>query len=170
MILSAIGNSANALELFGVDLEKALQDELRSAAKKAGVKLIREGGEGLWFDSYDSSEVLPLSTRLYLGFVKQDKRFAFAEYEFVGFEHAQMLRDLGQKYGSPEIKNGKYMSDRNYQWKQDGIEISLKIDWQNFRTRLSYIEPLAFAALRKEQLVISSEPSTASLPRGYSVY
>lgn len=131
LILSVIGGNTNALELFGVDLQNSQRDELRRAAKKAGVKLIREGGDGLWYDSYDSSAVLPLSQRLYLGFVKQDKRFAFAEYVFVGFGHAQILRNLGQKYGRPEITNRAYISDQKYRWNQDGIEISLYIDWNN---------------------------------------
>jgi len=44
LILSVIGGNTNALELFGVDLQNSQRDELRRAAKKAGVKLIREGG------------------------------------------------------------------------------------------------------------------------------
>ena len=85
-VMSLLSGNALALELFGVDLEKSQQNTIRSAAKKAGVTLIREGGADQWFDSYDSSSVLPLSKRLYLAFVKQDKRFAFAEYEFAGIK------------------------------------------------------------------------------------
>ena len=168
--MSLLGGSAGALELFGVDLETSQRDALRSAAKKAGVVLIRQGGNDRWFDSYDSSAVLPLSQRLYLGFVKQDKRFAFAEYEFAGFRHPQILRNLSAKYGPPKIINGKYLSDKNYRWEQDGIEIRLNIDWRNYRTRLSYIEPVAFAALKKEQLASNRKATKASPTPGYSVY
>lgn len=166
----SVSSNAIALELFGLDIEKSRQIELRNAAKQAGVKLIRESGDDIWFDSYDSSAVLPLSRRLYLGFVKQDKRFAFAEYEFVGFGHAQILRSLNQKYGPPEIINGTYISDRKYRWNLDGIEIELNIDWSNFRTRLTYIEPEAFAALKKEQSAERNKPMQQKSTTAFSMY
>ncbi|MFV2033292.1 MAG: hypothetical protein ACC663_12420 [Gammaproteobacteria bacterium] len=170
LILSFNGSSAIALELYGVDLGKSQQGELRSATENAGLKLIQQGGEDQWFDSYDSSDVLPLSRRLYLGFVKQDKRFAFAEYEFAGFDYRQILRNLKQKYGPPKLINGKYISDRKYRWIKDGIEISLQIDWRNYRTRLSYIEPAAFAALRKERPVSTVGVSETDIATDYSIY
>lgn len=135
MMLSA---PALALELFGVTLESTTRDELRDAGKQAGLVLIREGGEDNWFDVYDSSAVLDGSSRFYLGFVKQDQRLAFAEYEFGGLSRSQLLRDLRLKYGTPEVQGGRFFSDHSYHWQRDGIEIEFSSDWQNYRTRLIY--------------------------------
>lgn len=155
LVLSALllGFSApgQALELFGVDLQSTSRDELRNAVKEAGVVLIREGGDDEWFDVYDSSPVLNGSSRLYLGFVKQNQQFAFAEYEFNGINPASMLRNLAGKYGTAKIRKGRYLSDRTYHWQLDGIDIQLTSDWQNYKLRLSYIIPANLASLQAEQ-------------------
>jgi len=142
---------AAALELFGVQLESAARDELRNAARGAGLVLIREGGEENWFDLYDSSAVLEGSRRFYLGFVKQDQRFAFAEYEFIGLQHKRILQNLTRKYGPAEVQGGRFASDHRYRWRRDGIQIELSSDWQNYRTRLIYTDPENMAALLAER-------------------
>ena len=142
---------ASALELFGVQLESTGRDELRAAAKNAGLVLIREGGEENWFDLYDSSTVLEGSRRLYLGFVKKDQSFAFAEYEFIGLRHKRILQDLKRKYGPAEVLSGRFVSDRRYRWILDGIRIELGGDWQNYRTRLIYTNPQNMATLFAER-------------------
>ena len=153
--LLLIGFSApvQALELFGVDLESTTRDELRDAVKQSGVVLIREGGDDEWFDVYDSSSVLAGSSRLYLGFVKQSQQFAFAEYEFNGVNPAPVLRSLSGKYGAAKVSQGRYLSDKTYHWQFDGIEIRLSSDWQNYKTRLSYVNPANLASLQAEQAV-----------------
>ncbi len=143
--------SATALELFGVVLESTNRDELREAAKNAGLELIREGGEDNWFDIYDSRTVLAGSVHFYLGFVKQDQRFAFAEYEFSGFRSQSLLPRLKRKYGDPVVEGGRYVSDATYRWRRDGIEIELSSDWSNYKTRLIYVNPVNMAALQAER-------------------
>jgi len=138
--------------LFGIQLKSASHDDLSAAAKRAGVSLIREGGETKWFDVYDSQAVLSGSSRLYLGYVKQGRRFAFAEYEFIGIKQSNILAKLTRKYGKPQILAGKYLSDKRFHWQQNGIEITLTTDWPNFRTHLSYVEPEALTILEQEQL------------------
>lgn len=152
MLLLSPGHSATAVELFGIQLNSAKHDELSGAARAAGVELISEGGDANWFDVFDSQSVLPGSSRLYLGYVKQDRRFAFAEYEFVGLRQPQMLGKLREKYGEAEIIEGNFISDKTYRWLSNGTEILLRSDWRNYRTRLSYIAPPAMIDLRKEQL------------------
>ena len=147
-----LSHSATAVELFGIQLNAANHDSLSSAAKQAGVKLIREGGESKWFDVFDSQEALPESSRFYLGYVKQDRRFAFAEYEFAGLNRPLILKKLSRKYGQPEIIKGQFISDQTYRWFDNGIEVLLRSDWQNYLTRLSYVDPPAMQALRGEQL------------------
>lgn len=148
---------ALALELFGVSLESTNRAELRSAVKTAGVILIREGGKDNWFDVYDSSRALAGSSRLYLGFVKKDLRFAFAEYEFGSLISRQLLSNLTAKYGTAEILAGSFISDRKYRWQRDGIDIELSSDWRNRKSRLSYINPANMADLLVERSAYSAQ-------------
>lgn len=150
-LCSGLCGPTAALELFGVTLESATRDELRAAVTQAGLVLTSEGGEDRWYDLYDSSAALEGSSRFYLGFVKQDQRFAFAEYEFPGLQRKQLLRDLMLKYGAPEIQGGRFLSDRSYRWLRDGIEIELTGDWQNYKTRLIYLMPANMADLIAER-------------------
>ncbi len=136
-----------ALELFGVELGSTTRDELREAVKQAGVELVREGGEEQSFDVYDPSGVMPGSSRLFLGFEPDNQGFAFVEYEFVGLDTRRLLADLSAKYGEPEVDRGRFLSDQGYRWQRDGIQIRLQVDWGNYRTRLSYVDPAGLAAL-----------------------
>lgn len=151
MLCSLLPGPAAALELFGVDLEATNRDELRDAAKRAGVILIREGSSDIWFDAYDSSAVLAGSNQLYLGFVKADLRFAFAEYEFKGIHLKRLLRNLEGKYGRASTRRGRFLSDNSYSWQSDGIEIRLSSNWHSYRTRLTYIDPGNMADLVAER-------------------
>ena len=170
LILLLASNKLAAVELFGLELASSTQKQLRDAAKKAGVILIRESDGSSWFDSYDSSNVLPGSSRLYLGFVREDQRFAFAEYEFVGFKHSQMLNRLNQKYGPGQKSRGKFISDHEYRWQQDGVQIILKTDWQNYRTRLSYVSPTALMQLKKEHMNAKITEANSNPTQTVSVY
>ncbi len=165
--LALAAGPAAAVELFGVELESTDRDALRAAVKDAGVELIREGGDEAWFDVYDSAAVLPGSRRLYLGFVKADARFAFAEYEFVGLDARPMLAALSAKYGKPETRSGRYLTDRSYRWQRGGVEIELAADWHNYRLLLSYVVPQNLAALRAERAA-DSQAGDETPP--YSVY
>lgn len=151
ILLVTLSPPLAALELFGVNLESSAGDELRDAARLAGVELIREGGEEFAYDVYDSSAMLEGSSRLYLGFVNQDQRFAFAEYEFIGLDTSPLWQRLTAKYGTAEIEGGRFLSDRSYRWQRDGIDIHLYSDWHHYRVRLSYVSPAGLAALIAEQ-------------------
>ncbi|MCP4186191.1 MAG: hypothetical protein GY763_01170 [Gammaproteobacteria bacterium] len=146
-----LSHAASAAELFGIPLNTAKHDDLVNAVKQAGVGLIREGGETRWFDVYDSKAVLPGSSILYLGYVKQDRRFAFAEYEFIGLKQPQIMEKLSLKYGKPAIVSGKYLSDKRYRWQKNGIDIELWADWRHYRSRLSYVNSVALGDLKQEQ-------------------
>lgn len=138
-------------ELFGVALQSATLEQLRDAAKGSGAKLIRKGDENEWFEVYDSRELLPGSSKLYLGYVKESRQLAFVEYEFIGLQQPEILRSLRLKYGSGITEKGKYISDSSHRWQHEGTEISLGADWQNYRTRLSYVNPQVLQDLHKER-------------------
>lgn len=140
-----------AAELFGISLSGATRDQLRAAVKQSGMTLIREAGDDEFFDVYDSQTLLPGSSRLYLGFVKSNQRFAFAEYEFNGLRQPIMLQKLRTKYGEPQLLGGKYLTDQRYQWSTDEVQISLTVDWAQHKTRLLYYQPAALDDLRQEQ-------------------
>ncbi len=157
ILLCSTVRTGFALELFGVDLETADRDALRAAVKEAGVVLIREAGEEIFYDLYDSAAVLDGSSRLYLGFVSRDQRFAFAEYEFHGIDTRIMLHRLRARYGEAEARHGRFISDRSYRWQRDGIEIRLHSDWDNYKVRLSYTHPANLAALLREMAVAAAD-------------
>ncbi len=156
-LLLVLSGPVPALELFGVALESTGRDELRAATRDAGLVLVREGGEDNWFDVYDSSTALDGSIRFYLGFVKKDQRFAFAEYEFRGLSRKLLLRKLTQKYGKAEVQGGRFVSDRSYHWQRDGIQIELSSDWQNYKTRLVYLIPQNMNDLNAERSAYNSQ-------------
>ncbi len=150
-LLLLLALPAHAAQLFGVSLQDANRDQLRSAVKNSGVELISEAGDQAFFDVYDSKNLLPGSVHLYLGFVKQDQTFAFAEYAFNGLRQPQLLQRLSEKYGKPRVKQGKYLSDQSHIWQSGEISISLSHDWQNYQTRLTYARPDKLELLRREQ-------------------
>lgn len=143
--------SVQAVTLFGQDLAQSQRAELRNAVKQAGAELLQEAGDGQFFDRYGSQSLLPGSDLLYLGFVKADQSFAFAEYEFHGFKHPDMVRKLEERYGKPQSGKKQFLSDTVLQWQQGEIEILWFIDWANFKARLQYRHAANLARLQQEQ-------------------
>ncbi|MCP4076259.1 MAG: hypothetical protein GY744_08740 [Gammaproteobacteria bacterium] len=146
---------AFAVELFGVDLNGTTRDELRLAIENAGVKLVQYAGKGTFYDVYKGDTVLHKANQLYLGFVKKDKKFAFAEYEFSGFKHPVLLNKLNKKYGKASPIKGKFISDQSYSWVSKGIQITFYQDWNSYKTRLTYFNPETLKQLRNEQKLFS---------------
>lgn len=142
---------AYSAQLFGVNLSTATRDELRIAVKNAGVKVVQEAGIDAFFDIYEGDSVLHKAKYLYLGFVKKNQKFAFAEYEFNGLKQPVMLQKLTAKYGKTKPMQGKYFSDVSHSWLSDGIKITLYQDWKGYKTRLTYIDPAALNQLKEEK-------------------
>ena len=153
ILLLVCSVQAQAVDLYGVQLREASRDQLLNALKNSGIRLISEAGKDDFYDVYDSSQVLPNSTRFYLGFVKKDGKFAFAEYEFNGLQQRQMLQRLIAKYGKARKINGQYLTDASWTWQIDSITISLKADWGAYKTRLTYQNPAALKQLKQERRV-----------------
>ena len=142
---------ASAVELFGIDLATAQRDTLRQAVRQAGAELISQAGKNDFFDAYRSDTLLADSRRLYLGFVKADGAFAFAEYEFPQLRNPRMLRKLTERYGPPERIDGKFLTDTEYRWRRPPVEITLRQDWPAHALRLTYARPDQLQRLRREQ-------------------
>ncbi len=151
LILLLHAPASPAVELFGIDLATARRDALRQAVRQAGAELLREAGEGEFFDAYRSDALLAESRRLYLGFVKADGTFAFAEYEFPRLRSPRLLRKLTQRYGPPERIEGRFLTDQAYRWRQPPLEITLRQDWPAHALRLTYARPDRLQQLRAEQ-------------------
>jgi hypothetical protein len=160
VLLSAAVSSVHAFELFGIDLQNASQEQLRKAVKNSGIRFISEVGGDVPFDVYDSSPVFKGSTRLFLGYLKDGDKFAFAEYEFSGLQQShRVLSLLTKKYGKAKKSKGLYLSDEVWGWQIDSINISLQTDWRAYKTRLIYRHSEALEELRQEQARIFAEVS-----------
>lgn len=151
LLLLLLSPPSRAVQLFGIDLSTAQRDALRQAVKQAGAELITEAGGDGFFDTYRSEKLLTDSRRLYLGFVKADGAFAFAEYEFPGLEQPRMLRKLTRRYGPPQETKGRFLSDRLYRWNQGPVLIELRQDWPAHAVRLSYRVEERVRRLRAER-------------------
>ena len=151
LLLCCVYPQGYAAELFGVALTGATQGKLRDAVKKAGIKLVQQSGKDTFYDVYKGDSVLHKADHLYLGFVKKDKKFAFAEYEFSGLKQPVLLNKLNKKYGLANLVKGKFITDSSYSWVSKGIQITLYQDWRAYKTRLIYFNPTALMQLRSEQ-------------------
>lgn len=151
LILFLFASSAQAVELFGVELAQASRDQLRGAIKNAGVKLVREAGDDAFFDTYEADSLMPGAKFLYLGFTKKDRQFAFAEYRFSGLSNEPLLQRLKQKYGQPQRAKPRFFSDYRYRWTDGSIEINLYSDWSSYATRLVYFNIQNLTELRAER-------------------
>lgn len=140
---------ASAFELLGLDVATVSKQEFQQAIKATGAKLVSEAGDGQFYDSYSSENLLPGSRLLHLGFLKQNGRFAFAEYEFIGTQQPVMLHNLVRKYGPYQQQKGLFLTDKEYRWTHQGIQISLKSDWKHQRTRLIYAQPEVLKSLQQ---------------------
>jgi hypothetical protein len=140
-----------AVKLYGIELENATPKQLRSAVKKAGGKVVSEGGKDRWYDIYSSDKLLYGSQKVYLGFTKQDKRFAFLEYEFGNAVKDKMLAKLNTRYGQAKITRGFFLSDTVYKWSVGKITIKWYYDFPSSVYRLIYEEPQIFAKLQAEK-------------------
>jgi hypothetical protein len=159
-----------ATMLFGVDLQLATRDEMRTAVRNSGAKLIKEAGSDDFFDEYGSGSLLQGSSRLYLGYVKKDNRLAFVEYQLEGLHHPQMIQKLTIKYGKPETVSGKFFSDNRHQWLSDGVKILMYQDWAAYKTRLLYYLPQNLSDLRLEYQQFKASSSSTQVTDSDQVY
>ena len=166
-----IFNTAYAsISLFGLDLQLATRDEMRNAVKKSGARLIKEAGSEGFYDEYGSEKLMQGSTNLYLGYVKQDKRLAFVEYQFDGLHHPQLVEKLTKKYGKPQTVRAKFQSDTRYQWSIDGVQILMYQDWPDYKTRLLYFLPQNLQTLRTEYQQFNASRAGAQVIDSELVY
>lgn len=149
LALIVIAQNATASELFGLQIKSATPEQFRTALKQAGASIIQKSDENRPYDIFDSRELMPGSSLLYIGHAGDNQQTAFVEYEFVGLQQKAVLRLLSRKYGSPVVRNAKYISDKSYYWDLNGIRVTLWSDWKSFRTRLSYVVPESMALLQK---------------------
>ena len=149
LALIVIAQLSAASELFGLQIKSATPDQFRTAVKQAGASIIQRSDESRPYDIFDSKELLPGSSRLYIGHAGDNQQTAFVEYEFVGLQQKTVLQMLSRKYGSPVVRNAKYISDKTYYWEVNGIQVTLWSDWESFRTRSSYVVPESMARLQE---------------------
>ena len=145
-------NPLYAVELFGVELEAATQDQFRVALKKSGAKILKQTGVEALYDTYLAGSLLQDAQQLHVGFAKESKNFAFAEYEFNGLKQPELLLRLQAKYGLADTTKGKFLSDYTYRWQLGDVSIALYQDWAAHKTRLTYYIQDALVLLRQERI------------------
>lgn len=170
LLFAAFATAPQAAKLFGVDLATATKTSLSQAAKNAGARLNRQAGELQLYDEYSSVNILEGSDKLFFGFSKETEKFAFAEYEFKGLHHEKMLQKLSSKYGEPEKIKQVFISDGIYRWQVDGIEISYYKDWQQYKTRVTYIVPELLAQLKVAQKKVKEAIVVGELNKQINVF
>ncbi len=141
LIASSYSPPIHSFELFGINIETTDKGLLRNAIKKAGAKLIREGGLSNFYDIYDSKKLFEKSERLYTGFIKENGRFAFLEYQFPAQHHAIIQQKMESKYGPAEYNRGVFLTDSTLHWKVENILISLRTDFYRNKSFLIYEIP-----------------------------
>lgn len=156
ILTCALSPLASAAELFGVPLLTANKASLGLAARAAGAKLQDTDAPEV-FEIFDSSEVLSESQRLFLGFDVQDNSFAFAEYQIKQLQHKRMLSKLKRKYGEPQVKPGKFISDQLYRWQSNGIEISYQRQWACHCSELRYAVPAKLALIKQQHQQVQKQ-------------
>jgi len=159
-----------AVKLFGVDLLSATKKPLNQAAINAGARLKNEAGELEFYDEYFSADILKGSDKLFIGFLKDNEKFAFAEYEFKGLNQKQMLQKLTMKYGQPEVIKQVFISDSIYRWNVGGIEVSYYQDWSAYKTRLTYAVPERLQILKLAKKKVDEAIVRGLLNKQINVY
>jgi len=144
-------NPLCAIDLFGLDLASATQEQLRAAIKKSGARPVNQKAGEQFYDTYLADSLLKNAQHLYVGFVKQSRKFAFAEYELNGLKQSDLLQKLQAKYGQGEAIKGKYITDYRHQWHSGEVVIILYQDWAAYKTRLTYYIQGALIALKEER-------------------
>ncbi|MEM7378453.1 MAG: hypothetical protein AAF460_13225 [Pseudomonadota bacterium] len=148
-LLLALSQGVSGAELFGVPLGTADKGSLGFAAQRAGATLLQTERNQV-FEVFDSSAVLDVSFKLYLGFDVQTGKFGFAEYHIHRIGHRTMLARLTAKYGEPTLETGEFSFHERQRWQVDGIEISLQKARGCLCSQLIYSEPATHAIVRQQ--------------------
>jgi len=149
LILLTMSSSLPAFELFGVNINETDRNKLRDVIRNSGANVVREAGDDNWYDIYDMSASFTQSKRLFVGYEKATGKFAFAEYQLPFDYFGMMLLRLKAKYGEPEVRYGRYESDKLYYWQIDGIDINFKQEWADNISRLIYSSAENLQALQQ---------------------
>jgi hypothetical protein len=147
VLLFAMGK-VQALSLFGIEPLNAGRNELRAAVFSSGATNAPDAAASPLYETYEAGQLLPGALRLYLGFEPDTNAWAFAEYEFAGPTQPMILGILRAKYGDPEKTPARFVSDRAFHWRVDGVSISLYQDWPLQRTRLLFQVPERLSRMR----------------------
>ena len=150
------------VELFGVKLQGANRDKLRSAFKKGGLIPIRVS-DRFWADKYDPKAVLDGATSFQAGYVNKTRVFAYAEYEFQAFMKPELVTEVANmvasKYGKPDTKTGNDdVGSVVYRWNfSNGMYIRVARGWPDTKTFLTFVDPIADAQRKAEQDEVDRE-------------
>lgn len=136
-------SSEDATKLFNVSIKCADREEMRKALSLTKAEFMREFE---WSETYSSSLLLKGSSKLKIDYNNVYK-FIQATYTFpsqLDVDQVVMIQNLvASKYGKPSSVDGQAnVGPISYNWiLKDGIEITVRRDWPNTTTYMSYRYP-----------------------------
>jgi len=131
-----------SLILYGSTLSLATRGSLRAKIKNNGGVKLREQ-DNYWYDTYESSQLLPNSDRLFVGYSLQTGNVGSLEYRFPSFNDPTMVLSVielvTKKYGQPTSRKGELNSGTmQYEWQVKDTNIVVSRYWPDTTVYLSY--------------------------------
>ncbi len=151
---SRIERKSGEPRLFGVSLAKANRREVRAALARTGARPIRED-DRYWYDTYDSSKVVPGSSELVSGYTDRDERLAVIRCTFPVSLNAPSVEELAEAvagtYGPADFESGSpARGPVEFRWELGTVTVRLQRARSDGPAYLTYEVPENRRALDAE--------------------
>ncbi len=149
-----IDESNSNLMLYGSTLSLVTRQAMRARIKNNGGIKLREA-DNYWFDSYESSQLVEGSDRLFAGYSLQTGNLGSLEYRFPSYNDPnfalKVVEMITDKYGEPVAREGELNTGRlQYTWEAKDTTIVVSRFWPDTTVYLSYRIGNAYRQLRSE--------------------
>lgn len=131
-----------SLVLYGAVLSASTRPALRERIKNNKGLALREA-DGFWFDAYESSQLLPNTDRLFVGYSLQTGNVGSLEYRFPSFNDPnyvlEVINMISKKYGQPIDRQGDLNNGAlQYKWEEKDTVITVSRYLPDTTVYLSY--------------------------------
>lgn len=149
-----IVSSNTSLALFGTVLSSTTRETMRDKIKNNAGNMLREQ-DTYWYDIYESSQLLPQTDRLFVGYSLQTDLVASLEYRFPSHNDANYVLSVidmvKKKYGEPINSEGELSSGKiQYDWQVKDTAIKVTRYWPDTTVYLSYYIGSAYQQMLSE--------------------
>ena len=134
-----------SLQLFGLTLEEAERNDLRSAIQQAGARVVREV-DAYPYDLYDPSGWMAGATEMTVGYTLEDQLFAVAEITFRSRNDTEQVRQIAEQVRDQLGPWQRVMGQRaegavEFEWRRGAIQVLVHRGWPDTTTYLTYEIP-----------------------------